>query len=110
MRTTANDRGRGALLLPRACAGTHRLTETATGLAERGQRWAEAQEQATYVSGNLAVLLALMWLTCACILQIRYVQGRRRGRTGRSTPRGSCCSRRTLFGRAPSAASTGGSP
>jgi membrane protein len=46
MRTTANDGGRSALAR-RARAGTARLTESVTGLAERGRRWAEAQDPST---------------------------------------------------------------
>ena len=92
MRTTANDPGRGALLARRARAGANRLTETATGVAERGRHWAERQDPATRMGvgthwvrryrqadGQLyAVLLAAYFFLTVLpvtIVQATYVSG-----------------------------------
>ena len=92
MRTTANDPGRGALLVRRARAGVTWLTETATGLVERGERWAAAQDPATRLGvgthwvrryrqadGQLyAVLLAAYFFLTVLpvtVVQASYVSG-----------------------------------
>lgn len=91
MRTTANDGGRQSLAR-RARAGTARLTETASGLTERGQRWAEAQDPSTrrgvgthwvrryrQADGQLyAVLLAAYFFLTVLpvtVVQASYVSG-----------------------------------
>ena len=92
MRTTANDPGRAALLVRRVRADVNRLTATATGVAEGGRRWAEAQDPATRIGvgthwvrryrqadGQLyAVLLAAYFFLTVLpvtIVQATYVSG-----------------------------------